>query len=211
MDADKRENPHNQAPLAADLLSVLEQLPPQGLTAPCIDTFHAYHHSGTRAPASVKWIVMHDTEGGTALAIARYFEAPSSGGSAHLVIDDRSCYRCLNDNQIPWGAPGSNTQGFHIEQCGYARWTSLIWNSQHRQLLERAAYKAALHCRKFNIPPYFVSAAGLRAGQRGVTTHAECTKAFGGSHTDPGAGWPRWWFMRRVRYHYKRLWHIHPY
>lgn len=209
--ADRRENPHHVPPITTELLSVLESQPAQGLTAVCISTFHAYHHSGTRAPSVVRWVVMHDTEGGTALSIARYFSTPSSGGSAHLVVDDKSCYRCLEDNQVPWGAPGANTQGFHIEQCGYAKWTSLIWSTQHRQTLERAAYKAALHCRKFGIPPYFVAAAELKQGRRGVTTHAECTKAFGGSHTDPGLGWPRWWFMRRVRYHYKRLWHIHPY
>lgn len=177
------------------------------ITSVCSTEFTAKHHSGKRPLSVILWVVIHDTEGGSARAIAAYFQrAPTSDtGSTHLVIDDISCYRTLGNDMIPWAAPGANTQGFHIELCGYAKWTNLIWQ-HHRQELDRAAYKTALHCRKFNLPPYFVTAPGLRAGQRGVTTHAECTKAFGGSHTDPGFGWPRWWFMRRVRYHYKRLW-----
>jgi N-acetylmuramoyl-L-alanine amidase len=156
--------------------------------------------------SAIKWVVMHDTEGGSAKGIAAYFQrAPTKDtGSTHLVIDDTSCYRCLRDNQIPWAAPGANTNGFHIELCGWAKWTSLVWSS-HRAMLNRAAYKTAWHCKKFGIPPYFIKADALMKGTRGVTTHAECTKAFGGSHTDPGAGWPRWWFMRRVRHHYDAL------
>ena len=175
------------------------------ITERCNTRYHADKSSGTRSLAAVRWIVMHDTEGGTAEQIARYFSSSNAQGSAHLVIDDTSCFRCLENDEIPWGAPGANTNGFHIEQCGYAKWTSIIWSSKHRATLERAAYKAALHCKKFGIPPYFVESPELKAGKKGVTTHAECTKAFGGSHTDPGAGWPRWWFMRRVRYHYGRL------
>jgi hypothetical protein len=177
---------------------------PHGLRAPCATTYKARHYSDTRSLAAIKWIVMHSTEGDTALGAAAWFANPKSGGSAHLCIDNDHCFRTLRDDQIPWGAPGANTNGFHIEQAGYARWTTL-WRSAHRALLERAAYKTAFHCKKFGIPPYFVKAAALKAGKAGITTHAECTKAFGGSHTDPGAGWPRLYFMRRVRYHHKRL------
>jgi hypothetical protein len=176
------------------------------VTSVCDTTYTARRNSGRRPLSAIKWIVMHDTEGGTAEQIARYFASSAAQGSAHLVVDDTSCYRCLDNDQVPWAAPGANTAGFHIEQCGYARWTSIIWSSKHRATLERAAYKTALHCRRFGIPPYFVEAADLNMGKRGVTTHAECTKAFGGSHTDPGPGWPRWWFMRRVRAYYKNLW-----
>jgi hypothetical protein len=177
------------------------------VSARCDTRYTAKHNSGKRPLSAVKLIVMHDTEGGTAESIARYFASPNSGGSAHLVVDDTACYRCLGNDVIPWAAPGANTQGFHIEQCGYAKWTTL-WMSKHRATLERAAYKAALHCRLFGIPPYFIGASELKAGRPGVTTHAECTKAFGGDHTDPGFGWPRYWFMRRVRYHHRRLGHV---
>jgi hypothetical protein len=67
--------------------------------------------------------------------------------------------------------------------------------------LQRAAYKAALHCEVFNITPAFRTAEELKRGMSGITTHAEVTKAFGpkGGHTDPGLFWPRRLFMRYVR------------
>lgn len=184
-----------------------------GIASPCNTRYRAYRDSGLRPLSAIRWIVMHDTEGGTAESIAHYFASSAAQGSAHLVVDDTSCYRTLPNNRIPWGAPGANINGFHIEQCGYAKWTNLIWSKTHRATLERAAYKCALHCRKFGIPPYFVDYKGLRANKFGVTTHAEVTKAFpklGGSHTDPGPGWPRYWFMLRVRYHHQRLDNVEP-
>jgi hypothetical protein len=71
--------------------------------------------------------------------------------------------------------------------------------------LNRAAYKAAYHCLVFGIPPVWLSADGLRRGGRGVTTHAECTKAFGGTHTDPGGCGRARSFMGRVRSYYFAL------
>jgi len=208
--ADTQEAVHGTKAQVARMAAISAPVPPHGLTKPCDTTYTAEHHSGRRPLSAVKWIVMHSTEGDTALGAARWFANPASGGSAHLCIDDQHCFRTLGDAFIPWGAPGANTQGFHIEQAGYAKWTSLVWSSKHRDTLERAAYKAALHCRKFGIPPVFVGSSDLKAGRPGITTHMECTKAFGGSHTDPGAGWPRLWFMRRVRYWHKRLWHVKP-
>ena len=171
----------------------------------CDRTYTAKHQSGTRPLSAIRLVVIHDTEGGSAKGIAHYFANPPNKdvGSTHLVIDDVSCYRTLADNVIPWAAPPCNTNGFHIELCGYAKWTALIWAS-HRAMLNRAAYKTALHCKKFGIPPYYIGASDLKAGKTGVTTHAQITKAFHVSdHSDPGAFWPRWWFMRRVRAYYK--------
>jgi hypothetical protein len=46
-------------------------------------------------------------------------------------------------------------------------------------------------CDKYKIPMEFVDAPGLVALKRGITTHAEVTKAFkGGDHWDPGPGFP---------------------
>jgi hypothetical protein len=73
------------------------------------------------------------------------------------------------------------------------------------KMLRRAAYKTALHCKRFKIPVRFVDAAGLKAGKRGITTHVECSKAFGGSHWDPGPGWPKALFMGMVRAYYAQL------
>lgn len=174
------------------------------INADCHKTYRAVHTSGTRPLSEIKWIVMHDEEADTAQSAASWFANPKSGGSAHIAVDDGICYRTLDDADVAWGAPGANVNGFHIEQAGYARWSLVLWQS-HRRTLQRAAYKAAFHCHKFGIPPVFVKAAGLKAGAKGITTHAEVTKAFGGDHTDPGPLWPRYLFMGLVRTYYKQL------
>lgn len=171
------------------------------IEAICLKTYYpAYRDSGTRPNSDVKWIVIHDTESGanTARSVARYFKSSNANGSAHLVVDDYECYRCLPNNAIPWGAPGANRAGFHIEICAYARWTRAQWLA-HPRTLKRAAYKTALHAKKFNIPITFRRAYGLKKGYKGITTHAECSKAFGGTHTDPGSGFPMDYFLELVQ------------
>jgi hypothetical protein len=183
------------------------------ISANCnLDFLPAYHESGTRRIQDIDLFVLHDTESapGSARNIAAYFQSSGSGGSAHLVVDDNDCYRCLNNNVIPWAAPPCNTNGFHIEQCGYAKWSKATW-LLHIKTIRRAAYKIAQHKKQFkaagnNIPLFFVDAAGLKAGQRGITTHAEITKAFGKStHTDPGTGYPTGLLCWLARRYYKQM------
>lgn len=209
-EADKKESQH---PSLAELVQHERKLSASfaapsadPIAADCHTGFHAFHNSGLRPLSVINLVVMHATQGGTSRSVASYFTTPASGGSATLVVDDYSCYRCLLDTEIPWGAPGANYNGFHIEQCGYASWTSTIWSKTHRRTLMRAAYKAAYHCKKYGLKPRFLTAANLKAGMRnGITTHAECTKAFGGDHTDPGTGWPRLLFMTMVKGYYAVL------
>lgn len=162
------------------------------------DYYPAFRSSGRRPLSAIKWVVLHSTEGGTASSIARYFKGSTAQGSAHLVVDDDGCQRCLPNGAVPWGAPGANFAGIHVEQCGYARWTREEW-LEHRPTILRAAYKTAFHCHLFGIPAVFRRAVDLKAGRPGITTHVECSRAFGGTHWDPGVGWPRDVFMRRVR------------
>ena len=176
----------------------------QPIAAPCSRRYHAVHTSGTRDTKIIRWIVLHDTESATAQAAAAWFANPNSQGSAHLVVDDTICYRTLANDEIPWAAPGANAFGFHIEQAGFARWSAVVWRS-HLVTLQRAAYKTAKHCYLFGIPTRFVDARALVAGQPGITSHAECTKAFGGDHTDPGPMWPRRLFMTLVRRYFDEI------
>jgi hypothetical protein len=176
------------------------------IKADCLTDYHAAHHSGTRPLGEITLVVLHSTEGGTAKSVAQYFTSPSSGGSAHLVVDDNHCYRCLTNDQVPWAAPGANTNGFHIEMCGHASWTAAQWK-QHLGTLKRAAYKTALHCRLFGIQPVFVNATGLERGREGITTHAEVSAAFphDSAHHDPGVDWPRISFMQWASMFWKQL------
>ena len=180
-------------------------MPADPIPAECRrDYYPAFRTSGRRPLSAIKWIVLHSTEGGTAESVARYFQSPSAGGSTHLVVDDLECQRCLPNGAVSWGAKGANFAGFHIEQCGFAKWSAVIWRS-HLATLKRAAYKTAWHCRAFGLPAVFVKAADLKAGRPGITTHVECSRAFGGSHWDPGPGYPRYLFMVLVRRYYRQL------
>jgi hypothetical protein len=174
------------------------------LSDPCKQR-RALHDSGPRRAADIRYIVIHSTEGGTAKSVAAFF-ATSAQASTQLVIDERECYRCLPDLVIPWGAPGANTHGLHAEHCGFARWTKAEW-LEHEATLERSAYKTARWCRQYRIPRRWLTVEQLRGGVRGFCTHADASRAFRtpGGHTDPGAGFPKPYYMGLVRKHYAAL------
>ena len=149
----------------------------------------AKNDSGPRVASQLKWIVLHSTEGGNAEGVAAM--NARGGNSETIVVDDQECWRMLPDLVIPWAAPGANTNGLHIEHCGFARWSRVNW-LMHEPELRRSAFKAARWAHKYGIPLRWVGKYGLRLGRKGVTTHADVTKAFpGGSHTDPGPGFPK--------------------
>lgn len=188
------------------------------IEAPCkLDFYPAFHQSGLRPTSEIRWIVLHDEEAPTARGAASYFTSPSSGGSAHLCVDNTECYRCLPNTAIPWGAASAqqisaNYRGFHIEMAGYAAWSAEEWE-KHLNELKRAAYKTAIHCKAFKVPVVFVTAAGL-PGKRGITTHNEVSMAskrldpehaWRYTHTDPGPNFPRAHFMALTKAYFAKL------
>jgi N-acetylmuramoyl-L-alanine amidase len=200
------ENPHDQDP---DLeVPPEEDEEPEGgvpeaggqpIGASCRRRFTAVHNQGTRPLSRITHIVLHSTEGGTAAGAATWFANPASRGSAHLCVDDHECFRTLDDARIPKGAPGVNTDGFHIEHAGFARWRRQKWMS-HEQTLRRGAFKAAFHAVKFGVPLRLLTANDLRHGRSGFVTHATVSQAFTpGGHTDPGRGFPLDHYMRLVK------------
>jgi hypothetical protein len=198
--AEQKENQHDEDP-ALDL-------PPddgdesggaggttdQPLDAACSRRFTAVHTSGTRPLSAIKLIVIHSTEGDTAAGAARWWTNPDSKGSGHLVVDDHECYRALGNEVIPWGAPGANTNGFHLEHAGFAAWHRDKW-LQHEQTIRRGAFKVAVHAQKFGVPIRLLSADDLRRGRGGIVTHVTVSEVFHGDHTDPGSGFPLDVFM----------------
>lgn len=159
-------------------------------------------------PMPPKWIVLHDTEspegGVTAQANASYFSNSAAKVSAHIVTDDLGeCYRCVADDQIAWTANGANPDSLNIEMAtpvGAAlTWSSEDWLARAK-LLEISAAHVALWVGLYDIPTKFVDAEGLKNGERGITTHAEVTKAgMGGDHIDPGPDFPIDDFIDMVR------------
>ena len=72
------------------------------------------------------------------------------------------------------------------------------WLGLAKPTLDRAAWLLARHARRFGIPLRKLSDAELRAGKRGVITHRQATRVFGGTHTDPGSGYPMDWVLKRA-------------
>lgn len=175
----------------------LEAIAPWPISKSCSTRFRARRTSGTRRLAAISLGVVHCTQGPTALAAASWFANPRSQGSAHDVVDGNRCYRTLPPSVIPWGAPGANGRGWHLELAGFADWTRAQWLA-HPALLNRGAYKLAWNGRGL-FPMVRLSRAELRAGARGVVDHKTCSAVFGGSHWDPGPNFPWDVFMTLAR------------
>lgn len=156
--------------------------------------FTAAHDSGARKLSAVKLIVLHDMEnanaGGAAEATGAWFARAASQGSTHYGVDNNSIQRYLGLDRVPWGAPSVNTSGVHIEQMGKAAWTRRQWMDKAAGTLERTAWLIARLHKRLGIPIRTLTDAELKAGKQGVVTHRQCSRVFGGTHTDPGTGYP---------------------
>ncbi len=173
--------------------------------------FHAIHHSGVRRLSAIELFVLHDMEDVHYLTAAentgRWFERMASGGSTHYGIDNNSIQRYLALNVICWGAPNANTNGVHFEQMGKASWVRETWMQQAKPTLDRTAWLLArvhkyLEARGVIIPLRKLGDDELRAHKHGIVTHRQVTRVLGGgSHTDPGSGYPMAWVVDRARHY----------
>lgn len=179
-------------------------------------------HSGTRNKP-INRVVIHSAvmpcEPGRARQLADMNRRGSGGGSWHYAVDPGEVVQCSYDSVVCWHAP-PNQHSLGIEMAdwpeqmpapeGTARWKRLRlrwrWRGRnHRRMLNRTARLTAELCLAYDVPIRFLSPAALREGRRGITTHANVSKAWGQStHWDPGY-WPRYGFMWKVRRHARRL------
>lgn len=155
---------------------------------------------------AVDLVVLHSMESpekpGTARAVAEWFHDPhrTPQASAHYLVDDREVIASVREADIAWAAPGANRIGIHIEHAGRAAQTADEWGDEFSMaMLHRSVELCASICRAWSIPAQLVDAAGLLVHARGITTHAEVTRAFGrSSHWDPGPAFPLPWYVDRV-------------
>ncbi|MGD9752431.1 MAG: N-acetylmuramoyl-L-alanine amidase [Acidimicrobiia bacterium] len=157
----------------------------------------------TGRSGEILWVVIHSMEvdyrPGIASAVASYFSRSSSAVSSHVCIDGADVITCVEDGDTAWAAARTgNRHGLHVELAGRAADARDVWLSRS-PMLGLAAEWIAERATKHGIPIVFQSAAGLRAGARGITTHREITDAFGETdHTDPGSGFPMDQLMAQV-------------
>jgi N-acetyl-anhydromuramyl-L-alanine amidase AmpD len=157
------------------------------------------------AGRQVDLVVLHDMEAperpGTAEGCARYFATCRAQRSAHHCVDVDSIVQCVREEDVAWHAPGANHNGIGIEHAGYAAQSARDWaDAYSERMLRNSAALAAGLCVRYGLPVEFVDFVALRSGRaRGITTHAEVTKAFGRSqHTDPGPNFPMAHYLELV-------------
>lgn len=163
-------------------------------------TFIQARHYTATSGRQIDLIVIHDMEApeaqNTAENVASWFAGSTAPmASSHWCHDQDSSVQCVLDKDIAYGAPGANHNGLHHEQSGYAAQTRDEWlDGPSDATMRNMAAKVAEECLMYNIPPVFVDAAGIRAGQRGITTHLEISRSgiggAAGTHWDPGYEFP---------------------
>lgn len=159
--------------------------------------------------ADCRLVVIHSMESlekpGTARAVAKWFAGPlAPRASAHYCVDNTETVQCVKETSIAWAAPGANNDGVHIELAGYAKQSASDWDDAYSKAeLGRAAELVADICRRYQIPPRWLTVAEVKDGKtRGICGHADVTAAFHKSdHTDPGVGFPRIAFIELVCRH----------
>jgi N-acetyl-anhydromuramyl-L-alanine amidase AmpD len=154
---------------------------------------------------AVDLVVMHTMEvserEGAAMICARWFASPVSKVSAHYCVDARTIVQCVREKDVAWHARGGNTHSIGVELAGFASQTAREWADDYStSLLTRASRLVADLCLRWRIPPRWLVAGDLLAGRRGITGHAEVSRAYRQSdHWDPGSGFPIERFLDQVR------------
>ena len=156
----------------------------------------------------VDLIVLHTAETpegvDTAMSVARYFATTTTKASAHYCVDGGGhiVQTCL-EKDVAYAAPGANHNGVHVELAGRAAQTDQQWHDSYSyNLLATVAPLVRDLCAIHKIPVRYVPAAQLAAGgagARGITTHADVSRAFRKStHWDPGPHFPMVEFVNAV-------------
>jgi N-acetyl-anhydromuramyl-L-alanine amidase AmpD len=146
----------------------------------------------------IRLVVVHtiesDEKGDSAEACARYFATTDREVSAHYCVDVDSVVQCVRETDVAWCAPGANHDGIHLEHAGRARQTASDWDDAYSAAMLRVSAKLAADiCLRHALPARWLTPAEVRAGQKGITSHAAVTFAYPerhGTHWDPGPGFP---------------------
>lgn len=127
-------------------------------------------------------IIIHATDNiASATNEAHFAQTNPEGTTAHFYVDEHSTVAFTPTTQIAYGAYSEgNKRAVQFELVGKS---GHISDATMRQ----AAPEVRKQADKFHIPITKLTPAQLRAGQRGITGHADVTAAWHqGDHSDPG-------------------------
>ena len=156
------------------------------------------YHGGAFAAGQPTIIVTHSTE--TPVQTGRAYQSADYVRrvpklSAHIFVDPGEIVAGLDEALVGWAAGNANQRALHAEFTGYAHYSRARWlNGDTESGEAMIALGARLYAdwsKRHGIPLVTLTDAELRAGRKGVTTHGQCSRVFGGTdHTDPGPGFP---------------------
>jgi len=161
----------------------------------------------------VHWIVVHSMEAAekpsTAESVAEWGagrRGPAPQASWHWAFDCDSAVLCVPEEHVAWHAKAANRFGVGYEHAGWARQTRDEWLDDYsaNMLWVSAKVAAKITMPRWGLPVQHVTADMLKEAKReyldkgrplpdefrGVTTHHAVTLSMGGSHVDPGKGFP---------------------
>lgn len=170
----------------------------------------------------VHWIVIHSMEAAekpsTAESVAAWGagrRGPAPKASWHWAFDCDSAVICVPEEHIAWHAKAANRFGVGYEHAGWARQTREEWLDDYsaNMLWISAKVAAKVTVPRWNLPVQHITADMLKEAKReyldknrplpdefrGVTTHHAVTLAMGGTHVDPGKGFPMAEYLDWIR------------
>ena len=175
----------------------------------------AKYQGGKQTPTlSVIHSTVGPTKAGSARAIARYGQNPSSPASWHYAIDAAEVIQSVHDHTVAYHC-GFNSDSLGYEMCDNpSRLTAIRWlGRDHKAMLDRTARAVARNHAAYGIPVRFLTDAQLRTwnanGRRtkdgGIVTHDQMSRVFKRStHWDPGK-WPADKFLSLVKKYHAAL------
>jgi peptidoglycan hydrolase-like protein with peptidoglycan-binding domain len=140
-----------------------------GMFDPTLRFIQASGYTRATYPRVVNLIPLHVMEArqgsNTAEAVGAWFAKPQSKSpgppppgfapkaSAHAGVDEDSVVQYVLPGDVAWGAPGGNSNGYHVEHAGYSAETDSDWASPaNESMLRLSARHVAKACNFFGLP-----------------------------------------------------------
>lgn len=135
-------------------------------------------NQSSRDGSSIRYLVVHETEGSYAGAVS-WLVNPDSRASAHVVLseDGNRSAQLVPFSRKAWHASDYNDESIGLELAGFTASPNQLGQ------LEAAARIIAALCLEYSIPAVIGNPA--RGGHGGIVTH-RMLGAAGGGHHDPG-------------------------
>jgi hypothetical protein len=153
-----------------------------------------------------KRAIIHDTEshGSKGIrdlqGICHYWAHDTPGYGAQIIVNQYGkSALCADPTKICWHVENRNTGSVGIEMVGFASYLPQLWFLHQRQMHKTARWLAWLN-KDHGIPLRFDI-------EHGVSRHADQSRHFGGSHWDPGSGYPLNALLRLAKTYRAKGWY----